>query len=424
MDQSTVRDTYGVKQEDQKRKSCLEFYSDDYHLTLLSEDLKLDGWGRPKFDEFPSLQFDDLWSAINIRKRCILFEEIFNYDHTTQTATDVSLGRLDHNDSEILVDMLKFCSLPQFTTYIQVCAVDRGSPIAARPLVPELDRTYSWDPSQEWIEQNYWKHHGVSRLARPHIWALRSFKKFYSRVTNLFRSAWANINQFFLALKQTMADRALRRKVHSVPPEVFSMVQKSLLHSTFGPRRVSPENEKCKNNVSLALNRNLYTHYRAIFWSENTWVVGEGDWETTLEFLREIPDSAFKLIRKVEMRLSVHDYDHESLDRYFASPEGKEQADGMNSLQILSSFTEGCRDISWRVKDIWHWKLYHITSLDLEYFEFDCRDAYAPDGEYLALDALRNVPPFRNGWPEHFEILAPNQNLADQLWDIFVQINT
>ena len=87
---------------------------------------------------------------------------------------------------------------------------------------------------------------------------------------------------------------------------------------------------------------------------------------------------------------------------------------------------EGETEVSYEASELW-WAKFDIVSqhpqLRLDHFVLDAREAFAPDGEYIGLGVAGTLPPFNFHFPLYFEILAPNEDLVDKLYDIILARN-
>ena len=378
---------------------------------LRSIDVGVDAWGNPVM---PPLIFDDLWYALNVLKRAILFETMACDASVSAIKLGTALSRLDHDDGRTLVDLFVNCSIAQMIPYLQICSVDRGVPVQDQHSEQEAINDPDYECLSEWQED--------MEVALRECWDADSVAESTSEALDSSSSSHEAADSEPTPSFETVfepADPKLCQLIHNLPSELLLQIQGEFLDMSFGPRKVYPYHELLNSHVFKALNHQLLARYRRIFF-RNTWVIGQGDRDEAVEFLDRMPRSVRHLVQNVEMTFTALDYSHIPLDSYF---EEKTQ-DRRNALEMLYNYRTECSRIAWQLITIWFEKFYVIATLDLDYFVLDMRDTYAPDGEYLGVLTARRLIPFMHGLPAgFFTIWAPTPALADEIWDIFMLNN-
>ncbi len=301
---------------------------------------------------------------------------------------EATIKGLKFEDSLNLVRFLVRCSIACFERYLQVCSVDRREPVHNQ--------------------------HGKQRvIMNPYANELE-----WQILENSSETADSETTLSFETAPEPM-DPKLLEMIHNLPSELFLQIQEEFFNSTFGPRTVHPYDELVSTRVFQALNKGLLAKYRRIFFSQNTWIIGEGDYGDAVEFLNRMPRPLLRLITKVKMAFKTHDCIHSSLNAYFEPSPGNTS----NVLEILRGYQAHCIRNTDRLMKIWTEKFWAVSLLRLESFVLDLSDAYAPDGAYLGVHIAGQLTWFLYGLPGSFTIYAPTQALEEEILNIFKRNN-
>ena len=225
----------------------------------------------------------------------------------------------------------------------------------------------------------------------------------------------------------------LQDQCQRLPPEICGMIMDIILEDTFGPRTVHPYRDRTVANVFLALNRDLYRRQYQRYWSSNTWVVGKGSVNKTMlfmserpfnmtatEYSRHRPNKAALNIRHVELCFSKEDAQGpEDWLQLLELTQDDTPTRISNPHSMLQAFRTQCEHFKSVALRTWRDKFERVAVLDLRHLTLDLTEAYAPNGEFLGIEAVQGLIPFAHGMPDEFRILARTGALVDQIRDIF-----
>lgn len=236
----------------------------------------------------------------------------------------------------------------------------------------------------------------------------------------------SNVSIDLDAIYQKKGDLEFWQRVHTLPLETYQNIIEYVFQVTVGPKRIHPQSEQMNLHILESLDRKLYVQKRKIFWSENTWVLGEGSRCSPHGFLNMIPKRAFNMIRKLELHLTLQNTDGlpMSLDHYFR--EERNDANPYDTSDILRCFKwETWARVVKQTNAAWKLSLSAIKRLRLEYLLFDFTKVYAPDNEYFILRLARatSVLRFEHGLPDDFCIVAPTPDLDAENQGMYVRTN-
>jgi hypothetical protein len=230
----------------------------------------------------------------------------------------------------------------------------------------------------------------------------------------------------------------LQYQCQRLPLEIRRMIMDIMLKDTFGPKMVHPYRDRTVANVFLALNRDLYRKQYKQYWSSNTWVIGKGSVNKTMlfmserpyniditEYSRHRPNKAALNIQYVKLCFSRNDAQ---------GPEDWLQVleltqDGTltrisNPYSMLEAFRTQCKYFKSVALRTWRDKFERVAVLNLRHLTLDLTEAYAPNGEFLGLEAVQWLIPFAHGIPDEFRILARTEALVNQIREIFDRKNS
>ena len=217
----------------------------------------------------------------------------------------------------------------------------------------------------------------------------------------------------------------LQQAVQNLPLDVNLVIRDALLEQSFGPGKeiVFPINEPSYLQHFRALDRQLLDKYHYIYYSQNMWFIEEGPATWLMQYAYEFMPYQFSQIRNLTLKWTCKDYCGEGLEAAtfldWCIEEGG--TEGLDNLQTMFDFSKLCEKVREELEFTWWNKMELISSMELEYLVIDARDAFAPDGQYLGLRTAHdcNWTRFSN-FPDHLRVLAPDNDLADQIYDILV----
>ena len=236
-----------------------------------------------------------------------------------------------------------------------------------------------------------------------------------------------------------------QERVHNLPPEICNMIM-DVVYTSFGPRRVYPGIERPLTNIFLSLDKASVEIYHELYWSGNTWVVDEGPVNdamrfmtqapfntSTTDFSRQTPNAAALQIRSIELSFSQKDLCSRTRLSRVDKPQTPDTAlPGQKSPQLRQSSqcpsipeqsVSNIKKYEFDLYQIWQDKFDRIAFLNLQHLVLDLREAYAPAGEYIGVNAVQRLIPFYYGMPTDFQILAPSESLRDEIRKIFDALN-
>ena len=218
----------------------------------------------------------------------------------------------------------------------------------------------------------------------------------------------------------------LQKAVQSLPLDLKLLIRDTLLEGVFGPGReiVYPYEEPTYLGYFRALDRRLYDKYSHIYYCQNTWVIAEGSASWLIEYNHFITPEVCSKIRNITLRWTWRD----AMDVGPIRPDVEDYIDremkaagagGFDNWEIMGKYYITCPRVEWELEIIWLQKSREIGCMQLDNLVIDAREAFAPDGKFLGLEAARcwavsDKPPY------YLEVWAPNRDnyLADQMLDI------
>ncbi|KAL6717304.1 hypothetical protein ACLMJK_005219 [Lecanora helva] len=219
---------------------------------------------------------------------------------------------------------------------------------------------------------------------------------------------------------------ALQQKVALLPPEISKMIMDALYKDIFGPKKLYPQKDRLSAKFFLALDRQMYKRWSNVYWSRNTWVIGQGSANDSMrfmtfppydsrvtEFSKQRPNDAAMSIRRVEICFCTEDLQ-------CLQPAEKCEIVAIESLDDIGSIT---KSLTADLIQIWQDKFDRIAFLDLDYLMLDFSKANAPDGAFLGATAVQRFLPFMFRMPAGFRIVAPTKALEDEIRRVFQKIN-
>ncbi|KAL8703802.1 MAG: hypothetical protein Q9201_003017 [Fulgogasparrea decipioides] len=164
----------------------------------------------------------------------------------------------------------------------------------------------------------------------------------------------------------------------------------------------------------LGISQDVSDKYKERMWTEDTFVIGKGKRDDTMDFLDQIHLLDFRLIQKVHLAFTNRDhYDRKYFLRVFSTPApGDPDRD------------DYIRWANKSLRDIWWDKFYAIEDLRLEELTLDFTECYGFDGRWLGLELVEELNYLGEGIPADLRILAPDQEKRKDLMAVFVANNT
>ena len=380
-------------------------------------DLRFDDQGR---QILPALTFEDLWYSLDIMKRVSLLEYTVQDATICATTLGSALDRLDELDGTSLVGTLVGCSMVQFRDYLKICSIKRGS-ASDDQLLPECaspdDAFENFSDSEE----------QVMTMAYAYWDVVSSNASIEDALDQVEQSSAISDDE---AISSSLTafepeDNEMRQRIHDLPSELRLLILDHLLHSAFGPRRVYPDNERMNVMVFEALDHELLAKYHRLFFSDNIWVIGQGDRDEGVGFLHRMPKDLHDSIRRVEMSFVTRDFfrTKENHDFWLARHFTADPHDTGNALKALNEYREVSSRAASDLDMMWWEKFYAVATLELDYCSLDFREAYAPDGEFMGVKAARYLTRFVHGIPAELWIRAPTPDLEAEIRDILERNN-
>lgn len=217
----------------------------------------------------------------------------------------------------------------------------------------------------------------------------------------------------------------LQRAIQGLPLDVNLLIRDSMHEDIFGPRKkiVFPLREPSYLQHFRALDRQLYNKYHYIFYSQNMWVIEEGHGDPIFKYAKDTMPYQLSQIRNLKLKWTRRDCNWEELDvGKFINLYTKEgDADGMDNMRACYDFLRISEMATHELKRTWSKKLDEVSMMPLDSLIIDARDAFAPHGDYLGLITAHNCKWSRYSiLPKNLQVLAPDSDLAGQIYDIIV----
>lgn len=221
---------------------------------------------------------------------------------------------------------------------------------------------------------------------------------------------------------------SLQRAIQDLPLELNLLVRDTLFEELFGPGKeiIFPYEGRTYTEQFRALDRRLYDKYSYTYYCENKWVIGEGSAKWLIEASKKAMPPILPRIRNIALKWSWRDAERHGpiqpgVQRFINTEMEIRGAEEFDNLHVMQKFKDTCNNATSELLLIWWGKSTEIGKMQLDMLVIDAREAFAPDGEFLGLDAARqweesDRPPYI------MEIWVPNddKNLADRIVDIIV----
>lgn len=346
-------------------------------------------------DPYP-VSFEDIWYAMDVRKRAVFFENVIK-------KTELSVERLNARFTELLrlepawlSRRLIGSSMLMFRNYTKVLSASRATAVGDRilSLVGNDAQTATTMEMETEVVPLEAHDEPTSKTG--------SYEPGTSRT-----QCESDILSFPPPSDDARksADSQLCQLVHCLPSELFDKVLQNFLHMVFRPRKIYVGVEHLNLHVFGALNRTMYAKYRGMFLSESVWVLGQGNEEETIGFLFMMPISLWTSIKKVEVKFTRHDYTDPTLERFLTPPRGTAPTTGDGLDSLIDYIGESAKAKS-QLMRIWLAKLDFVVSLKLDELVLDFGDAYGPDGEFVGRRFANAANSFSAHTPAKITILG------------------
>lgn len=234
-----------------------------------------------------------------------------------------------------------------------------------------------------------------------------------------------------------------------LPSELCMMIMKMIFEDVFGPRKVFPHRESQRDQAAgrifLALDKDMYRRNFELYWSTNTWVIGDGPVSKTMRFMskgfpisrveysQQEPCLAALNIQSMELCFSYKDAtDAADWNGLINSEQGDSEVKDLlhclhsdKTKEFLERHREHFKSVALRQ---WQDKFDRVAVLNLRHLTLDMTEAMVPldgpAGEYLGVKAVELLIPFIHGLPADFKILARTREEEEQMRRIFKAKNS
>lgn len=389
----------------------------------------------------PPLTFKDLAAKLTFARRVMMFHMIFHmivestYDSTSvmdqfllvQAEVDRTLSRYDKYNGQLIICHLKDCSDRLFLKHLKVLMIDTGLP---RSLSEEdfeteedldiPDRLPLEDFGQPILCTDPERSNGCK------LWSSRPFSPSSSG------RGWDDWDDH--TDEQMAASTALIRRTEAMlPQELCNHIWHSYLAKIFGPRRRlfelrsfdAPEQRLVSREFNAA-----YETYRPRFLEDNIWVFdGEDFFDNLYDVFGTLENDLG--IRNAELVLSLRDACFSCLARIHEqmTPIGQDpvlwgqELLEWDLLRIINRYRMHCGMVSRELMHAWHSRFNLLAQLPLEHLVLDMRETYSLDQHYLGVETARGFRDFAHGVPKVFKVLAPSQQLAEEIRNMMMAPN-
>lgn len=236
--------------------------------------------------------------------------------------------------------------------------------------------------------------------------------------------------------------KALQKRVHALLPELFQAIKVMTLDAAFLADIFPHEGDGAKlyrgrlnrdiNVKALGLiDRTTKQQYAHRVWTENLWVISQGDQGATTDFIYRSfrggiwpEDQLRSKIKRVHLAFSREDLN--------VSVEFVTRMVDLLVLRwgywdkwlLFMGFGDESNDIAEDLCGLWEDKARPLFDLELKELILDFNDALGPDGTFLGERLASCLPEFRFGnIPTVLTIEAPTSDLADAIRQIIVDRN-
>ena len=234
-----------------------------------------------------------------------------------------------------------------------------------------------------------------------------------------------------------------------LPSELCRMIMTMIFEDVFGPRKVFPHRESQRDQAAgrifLALDKDMYRRNFELYWSTNTWVIGDGPVSKTMRFMskgfpisrveysQQEPCPAALNIQSMELCFSYKDATDPAdwnglMNSEHGDLEVKDLLDCLDSAEtrdFLERHGQHFQSVALRQ---WQDKFDRVAVLSLRHLTLDMTEAMVPSdgpaGEYLGVKAVELLIPFVHGLPADFKILARTREEEEQMRKIFKAKNS
>lgn len=144
------------------------------------------------------------------------------------------------------------------------------------------------------------------------------------------------------------------------------------------------------------------------------WVIGEGLAKGLIEKSNLATPTTLSRIRNVTLKWTWRDARKHGpiqpdVQKYIDTVMEREGAEDFDNLEVMLKFDRACTNVTNELHHIWWEKSREIGSMDLHMLVIDAREAFAPDGEFLGLEAARDWEESEHS-PCYLRIWAPDND--------------
>ena len=192
---------------------------------------------------------------------------------------------------------------------------------------------------------------------------------------------------------------ALIVRIHNLPGSLFDMVQETAV-----PSLLMSSMQRLKGlpiDLLESIQRGM------------DWVIDDGPPCVSTDLLYHMPTLQVWNILSVILRFTVNDLYAEGRPLLKGAAKGADQ--GLHDAMARLGMTG---DLNFQLAKIWHEKYEQIALLRLQSFTLDMTEAFGPSGTFLGLEVAGTLPRFIHGIPQSFTVLAPTDQLRDEIFEI------
>lgn len=154
------------------------------------------------------------------------------------------------------------------------------------------------------------------------------------------------------------------------------------------------------------------------------WVIGEGSAKKLIETSNSTTPTILSRIRNITLKWTWRDAREHGpiqpdVQKYVDAMMEMEGPEDFDNVKVMLKFKWACTNVTSELDHIWWQKSREIGSMNLHVLVIDAREAFAPDGEFLGLEAAHEWEESDHP-PYYLEIWAPEngENLAGQIFAI------
>ncbi len=230
---------------------------------------------------------------------------------------------------------------------------------------------------------------------------------------------------------ETVSATDLKMRILALPIELQCIIGDKFCEAAFRPGFLFPQQlPNSRGNYTLdgtlygapnvkalyALDGDLHHYFHDIYYSDNTWVIGKGSPEDTVEFLSWMNDEEKTLIHMARIAFTLDDLvgGNEILLSIQSRIASSSSGQTIDNLRVLEQFENECGVFVTQLTAIWMSKFFSLALLNLTHLTLDLRQAYRPDDCFIGAEFFTTLTNFHYGLPATLVILAPTKELEDE----------